>query len=89
MLHQLVLRSQHCTSRDQLFDVVDDVTADALEGDRCAVFLPTPEGWTLWPPHERRLRARFGATPFSQSLLSAIRVKQAYVEEAADGTRNP
>ena len=40
------------------------------------MFLPTPDGWALWPPHERRLRARFGATPFASSLLAMARARR-------------
>lgn len=75
LLHQIVLRSNQAEGREQLFELLDDVAADALESDRCAVFLPTPDGWTLWPPHERRLRARFGATPFARSLLTQVRAR--------------
>jgi len=73
LLHQIVLRASEAHTRDALFELLDDAAADALEGDRCAVFLPTPEGWSLWPTHERRLRARFGATPFARTLLAEIR----------------
>jgi len=76
VLHQVVLRCHEARSRDELFEVLDDVAADALEGDRCAVFLPTPEGWALWPPHERRLRARFGVTPFAGPLLNQARIRR-------------
>ena len=75
LLHQIVLRSNQAEGREQLFELLDDVAADALESDRCAVFLPTPDGWALWPPHERRLRARFGATPFARSLLAQVRAR--------------
>ena len=57
LLHQLVLRATEAKNRDQLFELLDDAAADVLEGDRCAVFLPTPDAWSLWPTHERRVRA--------------------------------
>ncbi|HYE08374.1 MAG TPA: sigma 54-interacting transcriptional regulator [Planctomycetota bacterium] len=76
LLHQIVLEAAKTKTRDELFELLDDAAADALEGDRCAVFLPTPDGWTLWPTHERRLRARFGATPFARSLLTTVRQRR-------------
>jgi len=76
LLHELVLRAHACRSRDELFEMLDDIAADALEGDRCAVFLPTGSGWALWPPHERRLRARFGSTPYTMSLLAAMSLRR-------------
>ncbi len=76
LLHEVVLRSHEVKTRDELFEILDDVAADALEGERCAVFLPTPDDWALWPPHERRLRARFGSTPFAGTLLRQVRKTQ-------------
>ncbi|MBA3686393.1 MAG: sigma 54-interacting transcriptional regulator, partial [Planctomycetes bacterium] len=76
LLHQIVMRASEARSRDELFELLDDAAADALEGDRCAVFLPAPEGWILWPAHERRLRARFGATPFARTLLAQVRARK-------------
>ena len=73
LLHQLVLRGNDADSRDELFELLDDAAADVLDGDRCAVFLPAPDGWQLWPTHERRLRARFGATPFARTLLTEVK----------------
>nr|MDA3959943.1 sigma-54-dependent Fis family transcriptional regulator [Planctomycetota bacterium] len=75
MLHQVVQRANDADTREALFEVLDDVAADLLEGDRCAVFLPTPDSWRLWPTHERRLRARFGATPYASGLLAAARAR--------------
>ncbi|MFW5750222.1 MAG: sigma 54-interacting transcriptional regulator [Planctomycetota bacterium] len=89
MLHQVVRRSNACSARDELFDLLDDIAAEALEGDRCAVFLPAPEGWALWPPHERRLRARFGATPFAGSLLRAPRLRTEPLLCTRDGDLSP
>jgi DNA-binding NtrC family response regulator len=68
LLHQLVVRS-----RDELFGLLDDAAAEVLDGDRCAVFLPTDGGWELWPPHERMLRARYGSVPYARTLLGAVR----------------
>jgi hypothetical protein len=58
LLHNIVLQSHGARGRDELFDILDDIAAEALEGDRVAVFLPADDGWSLWPPHEKRLRAR-------------------------------
>src|SRR5947209_19116304 len=76
LLHHIVGKAAQARTRDELFELLDDAAADALEGDRCAVFLPTPDDWTLWPTHERRLRARFGATPFARTLLGAVRQRR-------------
>lgn len=73
LLHQLVERSRAARSRDELFGLLDDAAAEVLDGDRCAVFLPTDGGWELWPPHERMLRARYGSVPFARTLLGAVR----------------
>jgi len=75
MLHRVVQRANEATSRDAVFEILDDIAADVLEGDRCAVFLPTTDSWSLWPVHERRLRARFGTTPFATSLLEQARAR--------------
>lgn len=72
LLHEVVRRSHTATDREELFDILDDIAAEALDGDRCAVFLPKASSWLLWPPHERRLRARFGATPFAGTLLREV-----------------
>ena len=93
LLHRLVMRVNKATSRDQLFEVLDDAAAEILEGDRCAVFLPVPVvdnlGWVLWPAHERRLRARFGAVPFARTLLSAVRTRKVPLLCTMDGDINP
>jgi DNA-binding NtrC family response regulator len=73
LLHQLVERSRAARSRDELFNLLDDAAAEVLDGDRCAVFLPTDGGWELWPPHERMLRARYGSVPFARTLMAAVR----------------
>ena len=78
LLHQLVEKSRAAKSRDGLFALLDDAAAEVLDGDRCAVFLPaeaatSTTGWELWPPHERRLRARYGSVPFARTLLTAVR----------------
>ncbi len=78
LLHQLVEKSRAAKSRDALFSLLDEAAAEVLDGDRCAVFLPaeagtSTTGWELWPPHERRLRARYGAVPFARTLLTAVR----------------
>ncbi len=77
LLHRIVERSREGRSRDDLFELLDDAAAEALEGDRCAVFLPAddqPEGWALWPAHAVRLRARYGSIPFARTLLQAVHV---------------
>jgi transcriptional regulator with GAF, ATPase, and Fis domain len=93
LLHRLVLAANKATTRDQLFEVLDDAAAEVLEGDRCAVFLPVPvsdgSGWVLWPPHERRLRARFGAVPFARTLLSSVRTRKVPLLCTLDGDINP
>jgi transcriptional regulator with GAF, ATPase, and Fis domain len=76
LLHHIVLQSNGARGRDELFDILDDISADALEGDRVAVFLPDADGWSLWPPHEKRLRARWGAAPFARTLLAEIRQRR-------------
>jgi DNA-binding NtrC family response regulator len=43
----------------------------------------------LWPPHERRLRARFGATPFARTLLAEARVKSEPLLCTAEGDLDP
>ena len=76
LLHHIVLQSNGARGRDELFDILDDISADALEGDRVAVFLPDADGWSLWPPHEKRLRARWGAAPFARTLLAEVRQRR-------------
>ena len=77
LLHQIVLRTHTAIGREALFELLDDAAAEALEGDRCAVFIPDGPselgGWQLWPAHERRLRARYGAVPFARTLLMDAR----------------
>ncbi len=77
LLHHLIHRSNAAPNREALFELLDDAAAEALEGDRCAVFIPSADGdgWVLWPAHERRLRARFGVVPFARTLLTAIRAR--------------
>ncbi len=93
LLHQLVVRAAEAQGRDQLFELLDDAAAEALEGDRCAVFLPSAapadRGWALWPAHERRLRARFGAVPFARTLLDAVRSRKEPLLCTRDGDIDP
>jgi DNA-binding NtrC family response regulator len=93
LLHQLIRRSHQATSRDALFELLDDAAAEILEGDRCAVFLPAPDsamcGWMLWPTHERRLRARFGAVPFARTLLTTVRARKVPLLCTSDGDLAP
>lgn len=93
LLHQLVLKSAQARTRDQLFELLDDAAAEVLDGDRCAVFLPAPldadGGWVLWPAHERRLRARFGAVPFARTLLAAARTRKEPLRCTGDGDLSP
>ncbi len=89
LLHQIVLRSNAASDREELFEVLDEAAAEALEGDRCAVFLPAPDGWTLWPAHQRRLRARYGALPFARTLLQAVRRRQQPLLCTREGDLNP
>lgn len=70
LLHQFIRHASTTNDRAALFDLLDELAAEALEGDRIAVFLPDGHGWSLWPPHERRLRARFGTTPYAGTLLA-------------------
>jgi DNA-binding NtrC family response regulator len=86
LLHQMVVKGAKAHGREQLFELLDEAAAEALEGDRCAVFLPVPPessagaslgGWTLYPGYERRLRARYGAVPFARTLLAAVRQRPA------------
>jgi DNA-binding NtrC family response regulator len=89
LLHHLILRSHEAGDREALFELLDDAAAEVLEGDRCAVFLPTGDGWSLWPAHERRLRARFGAVPFARTLLAAVRERREPLRCAGDGDLRP
>lgn len=89
LLHHLILRSHEAGDREALFELLDDTAAEVLEGDRCAVFLPTADGWSLWPAHERRLRARFGAVPFARTLLAAVRERCEPLRCAGDGDLRP
>lgn len=94
LLHHLIRRSNQAPDRDAVFELLDDAAAEVLEGDRCAVFLPTPadagsSGWSLWPAHERRLRARFGAVPFARTLLTAVRLKGEPLLCTTDGDLSP
>ena len=89
LLHQIVLGSQKLSDREALFELIDDVAADALEGDRCAIFLPTPDSWALWPPHQQRLKARFGATPFAESFLQVVRSQRQALLCTMDGDIDP
>ncbi len=84
-----MLRSHAASDRDELFEVLDEAAAEALEGDRCAVFVPAPDGWTLWPAHQRRLRARYGAVPYARTLLEAVRVRQTPLLCTREGDLNP
>jgi DNA-binding NtrC family response regulator len=91
LLHHLIRRSNVAPDRDSLFELLDDAAAEILEGDRCAVFLPTDSanGWTLWPTHERRLRARFGVVPFARTLLAAVRSRGEPLLCTSDGDVAP
>ncbi len=91
LLHHLIRRSNAAPDRDALFELLDDAAAEVLEGDRCAVFLPGDgaSGWTLWPAHERRLRARFGAVPFARTLLAAVRSRGEPLLCTSDGDLTP
>jgi two-component system, NtrC family, response regulator HydG len=89
LLHQLVLQSNDVSSRDELFELLDESAADVLDGDRCAVFLPSPGDWQLWPTHERRLRARFGATPFARTLLTEVRRRKEPLLCTSEGDLDP
>lgn len=91
LLHHLIRRSNAAPDREALFELLDDAAAEVLEGDRCAVFLPTDEGtgWSLWPAHERRLRARFGAVPFARTLLATVRSRGEPLLCTSDGDLSP
>ncbi len=107
LLHQIVLKSNAARGRNEIFELLDEAAAEALEGDRCAVFLPiagkpdtqapataaasssATAGWALWPAHERRLRARYGAVPFARTLLAAVKRRQAPLLCTRQGDLNP
>ncbi len=91
LLHHLIRRSNVAPDREALFELLDDAAAEVLEGDRCAVFLPAESGngWSLWPAHERRLRARFGAVPFARTLLAAVRSRGEPLLCTSDGDLAP
>ena len=91
LLHHLIRRSNVAPDRDALFELLDDAAAEVLEGDRCAVFLPadSESGWSLWPAHERRLRARFGAVPFARTLLATVRSRGEPLLCTSDGDLAP
>ncbi len=89
LLHRLVLKSENVHERDGLFSVLDDAATEVLERDRLAVFLPTPDGWQLWPPHEIRLRARHGAAPFARTLLAAVHARRVALRSAVAGDLSP
>ena len=89
LLHQLVEKSRAAHSRDELFSLLDDAAAEVLDGDRCAVFLPVEGGWDLWPPHERMLRARYGAVPYARSLQSAVRRRREPLLCTLEGDLDP
>lgn len=95
LLHRIVIRANAARTRDELFEVLDDTSAEVLEGDRCAVFLPCADatageaGWELWPAHARRLRARFGAVPFARTLLAAVRRRREPLLSAGGGDLDP
>lgn len=91
LLHHLIRRSNAAPDREALFELLDDAAAEVLEGDRCAVFLPadTASGWILWPAHERRLRARFGAVPFARTLLAMVRSRGEPLLCTSDGDLRP
>jgi transcriptional regulator with GAF, ATPase, and Fis domain len=46
-------------------------------------------GWMLWPTHERRLRARFGAVPFARTLLTTVRSRKVPLLCTNDGDLAP
>ena len=94
LLHQIVMKSHHARGREAIFELLDDTAAEALDGDRCAVFLPVPPdqgecGWTLWPVHERRLKARFGKVPFARTLLAEVRRRAEPLLCTAEGDLGP
>jgi len=89
LLHQLVLKAQDLATQDACFDLLDEVAAEILERDRIAVFLPAADGWTLWPPHARRLAARFGGVPFATTLLNAARTRLVPLRIATEGDLAP
>ena len=89
LLHHFVRHSSDAHTREALFNLLDDLAADALEGDRIAVFLPDAQSWSLWPPHERRLRARFGTTPYAGTLLAIARQKPEALLCTSEGDVDP
>lgn len=92
LLQQIIEKTGRATGRDQLFEVLDDAACEVLEGDRVAVFLPDPQaedGWSLWPAHAKRLKARHGAVPFARTLLRTVRQQREPLLVTSQGDLDP
>ena len=67
LLHQVVLGNQQAHDRDELFELIDDIAADALKAIAVPSFCRRLMAGRFGR-HTNNLKARFGATPFADSF---------------------